>query len=65
MDGSRQVNVKAIIPALVCMVALLYCSWSVHHLRALARNPGDRVEITFPETTGVVITPMVRPPAPE
>jgi hypothetical protein len=42
------------------MAALLYCCWSVHHLRALARDPGDRVEITFPETNGVVITPIER-----
>jgi hypothetical protein len=47
------------------MAALLYCSWSVHHLRALARNPGDRVEITFPETNGIVITPIERPAGPE
>jgi hypothetical protein len=55
-------SMKAAIPALVCMAALLYCCWSVYHLRAFARNPGDRVEITFPETNGVVITPIERPP---
>jgi hypothetical protein len=47
------------------MATLLYCCWSVHHLRALARDPGDRVEIIFPETNGVVITPTERPPTPQ
>jgi hypothetical protein len=57
------VNGKAIIPAFALMAALLYCCWSVHHLRALARDSGARVEITFPETNGVVITPIERPDA--
>jgi hypothetical protein len=59
------VNAKTTIPVLLCMATLLYCCWSVHHLRALVRDPGDRVEIIFPETNGVVITPTERPPLPQ
>jgi hypothetical protein len=56
-------NAKAAIPALLCLVALLYCCWSVHQLRHAIAHPAEQVEVTFPDTNGVVITPIERPPA--